>query len=180
MSNYVKINKSDIANGPGVRVSIFFSGCEHYCEGCFNSEAWDFNCGKIIDDKVINEVIEAMRPSYIKGLTVLGGEPMHPKNVYTLLALLRSIKKELPDKSIWVYTGYTYEDLVNMDFMQVYVSVLSIIDVLVDGRFEISLKDISLRFRGSSNQRLIDVKETLKNGKIIEWSDWQHNKKGII
>lgn len=180
MSNYVKINKSDIANGPGVRVSIFFSGCEHYCEGCFNSEAWDFNCGKNIDDKVINEVIEAMRPSYIKGLTVLGGEPMHPKNVYTLLALLRSIKKELPDKSIWVYTGYTYEDLVNMDFMQVYVSVLGIIDVLVDGRFEISLKDISLRFRGSSNQRLIDVKETLKNGKIIEWSDWQHNKKGII
>ena len=180
MSNYVKINKSDIANGPGVRVSIFFSGCEHYCEGCFNSEAWDFNCGKIIDDKVIDEVIEAMRPSYIRGLTVLGGEPMHPKNVHTLLALLRSIKKELPDKSIWVYTGYTYEDLVNIDFMQVYVSVLDIIDVLVDGRFEINLKDISLRFRGSSNQRLIDVKETLKNGKIIEWSDWQHDKKGII
>lgn len=179
MSNYAKINKFDIANGPGVRVSIFFSGCEHYCKGCFNSEAWDFNYGKEFEYNVFCEIEEAMRPSYIKGITVLGGEPMHPKNVYTLFALLHYVKMHHPNKTIWVYTGYTYEELCKID-LNVYTQVFTLVDVLVDGRFDEALKDITLRFRGSSNQRLIDVKETLKNGKIIEWSDWQHNKKGII
>lgn len=179
MSNYAKINKCDIANGPGVRVSVFFSGCEHYCKGCFNAEAWDFKCGKPFTDDTIIEIINSMKPSYIKGITVLGGEPMHPKNVYSLLDLLKSVKEKYPEKSIWVYTGYTYEELARMD-SNVYIFVLGLIDVLVDGRFEEELKDITLRFRGSSNQRLIDMKSTLDKGEIILWSDWQHDKKGIV
>ena len=180
MSNYAKINKCDIANGPGVRVSVFLSGCEHYCKGCFNAEAWDFNYGKICDDNVIREIVEYMKPSYIKGITILGGEPMHPKNICTLLAILRIIKKEFPNKSIWVYTGYRYEELMELEFSNVYVSTLSLIDVLIDGRFKEELKDITLRFRGSSNQRLIDMKATLNKGEIVLWSDWQHDKKGIV
>lgn len=179
MANYAKINKNDIANGPGVRVSVFFSGCEHYCKGCFNSEAWDFNYGKEFEYNVFCEIEEAMRPNYIKGITVLGGEPMHPKNVYTLFALLQYVKRHHPNKTIWVYTGYTYEELCKID-LNVYTQVLALVDVLVDGRFDEALKDITLRFRGSSNQRLIDMKATLDKGEIIPWSDWQHDKKGIV
>lgn len=179
MANYAKINKHDIANGPGVRVSVFFSGCEHYCKGCFNSEAWDFNYGKEFNDITLNEIIEAMKPSYIKGITILGGEPMHPKNVYMLLALINCVKHNYPDKTIWVYTGYTFEEISEIT-LKVYTLILDRIDVLIDGRFDENLKDITLRFRGSSNQRLIDMKSTLEKGKVVLWSDWQHDKKGIV
>ena len=181
MSNYAKINKYDIANGPGVRISVFLSGCEHYCKGCFNSEAWDFNYGKPFTDETIQEIVNAMKPDYIKGITILGGEPMHPRNIETLYQIVSSIKNKYPKKTIWVYTGYTLEDLLDMD--DIYVSsCLVYIDVLVDGRFMEELKDLTLRFKGSSNQRIIDVQETMKtDGKdIVLWQDWQEGKKGII
>lgn len=179
MSNYAKINKNDIANGPGIRVSVFFSGCEHYCKGCFNAEAWDFNYGKPFVDETINEIINAMEPNYIKGITILGGEPMHPNNIDSVYKLLKAVKEKYPDKSVWVYTGYTFEELVRMD-SNMYTFVLALVDVLVEGRFVEALKDITLRFRGSSNQRLIDMKATLDKAEIVLWSDWQHDKKGII
>ena len=179
MSNYAKISKCDIANGPGVRVSVFFSGCEHYCKGCFNKEAWDFDYGKSFTDETIDEIIEAMKPSYIKGITILGGEPMHPNNIYSVFRLLKTVKEKHPDKSIWVYTGYTFEELIRMD-QNIYIFVLKLVDVLVEGRFVEELKDITLRFRGSRNQRLIDMKATLDKAEIVLWSDWQHDKKGIV
>ena len=180
MSNYAKINKYDIANGPGVRVSVFFSGCEHYCKGCFNSEAWDFEYGERFTYETIDEIIEAMKPSYIKGLTVLGGEPMHNNNAYALLKLCEAVKNKYPDKTIWVYTGYTYEELEEMNIFAHTKLLNQFIDVLVDGRFIEDLKDITLRFKGSSNQRIIDIKATRATQSITLWSDWQHDKKGII
>ena len=180
MANYAKINKNDIANGPGVRVSVFFSGCEHYCKGCFNSEAWDFNYGKEFNSDTINEILDAMKPNYIKGLTVLGGEPMHYNNAYALLKLCEAVKNRYPDKTIWVYTGYTYEELEEMNIFAHTILLNQFIDVLVDGRFIEDLKDITLRFKGSSNQRIIDIKATRATQSITLWSDWQHDKKGII
>ena len=180
MANYAKINKNDIANGPGVRVSVFFSGCEHYCKGCFNSEAWDFNYGERFTYETIDEIIEAMKPNYIKGLTVLGGEPMHRNNAYALLKLCDAVKNKYPDKTIWVYTGYTYEELEEMNIFAHTILLNQFIDVLVDGRFIEDLKDITLRFKGSSNQRIIDIKATRATRSITLWSDWQHDKKGIV
>lgn len=180
MANYAKINKNDIANGPGVRVSVFFSGCEHYCKGCFNSEAWDFNYGKEFTDKTLLEISNAMKPDYIKGITILGGEPMHPKNIVALCTLLSHIDVTHPDKNVWVYTGYTYEELIgriSLNYLDFKVAeatrfvLKNCIDVLVEGRFIEELKDISLRFRGSSNQRLIDMKSTLEKGEVVLWSD---------
>ena len=156
--NYATIKKYDIANGIGVRVSLFVCFCNHRCKGCFNSEAWDFNYGKKFDVNAENEILHVLEKPYIKGLSVLGGEPLQQDS--TLLEFLRKVKSKFPNKSIWLYTGYTYEQIKDK-------KELDYVDVLVDGKFVEALKDISLQFRGSSNQRIIDVKATKENSKII-------------
>lgn len=170
--NYAKINKNDIANGIGVRVTLFVSGCTHFCKGCFNSEAWDFNYGQPFTTEVEEELLEALAPSWIDGLTLLGGEPMEPQNQRALLPFLKRIKEMYPKKTIWCFSGYTLEDELLKDSRarcEVTDEMLSFIDVLVDGEFVEELKDISLRFKGSSNQRLIDLKPTLATGKAVIW-----------
>ncbi len=163
---YAKIKKTDVANGPGVRVSIFVSGCHHHCEGCFNSEAWDFNYGNDFTEDTIQEIIEAMNHDYITGLSLLGGEPFELINQKGLLPLLKKVKEVYPDKTIWAYSGFLYGELKEMDYPET-KEILSLIDVLVDGKFVESLKDPNLYFRGSSNQRVIDMKKTLKSKKIV-------------
>ena len=169
--NFAKINKNDIANGIGIRVTLFVSGCTHYCKGCFNQEAWDFGFGEPFTETVQNELIEALSPSYIGGLTLLGGEPMEPQNQRALLPFLKKMKKEYPQKTIWCYSGYTFEELTGDSRARCEVTdeMLSLIDVLVDGEFVEELKDISLRFRGSSNQRLIDLKATMQGTTVVLW-----------
>ena len=170
--NYAEINKNDIANGIGVRVTLFVSGCTHFCKGCFNSEAWDFNYGQPFTTEVEEELLEALAPSWIDGLTLLGGEPMEPQNQRALLPFLKRIKEMYPQKTIWCFSGYTLEDELLKDSRarcEVTDEMLSFIDVLVDGEFVEELKDISLRFKGSSNQRLIDLKPTLATGKVVIW-----------
>ena len=161
--HYGKINKYDVANGPGVRVSLFVSGCRNACKGCFNTQAWDFNFGDKFTDDTGKEIYEALKPEYITGLTILGGEPMEPENQRELMPFIHWIHKHLPDKSIWLYTGYTFEQLYYNGIPKITNKILESIDVMVDGKFDESLKNISLAFRGSSNQRIINVKETLKN-----------------
>lgn len=157
--NYASIRKCDIANGEGVRVSLFVSGCTHRCKGCFNEEAQDFNYGNEFTREVEDEIIEAMRPAHIAGLTLLGGEPMEGVNQRALLPFLRRVKAEFGDtKTLWIYTGCTKEQLEDVSsrwHTEVTDEILSMTDVLVDGPFVEELKDISLRFRGSSNQRII-------------------------
>lgn len=171
--NYAKINKNDIANGIGVRVTLFVSGCTHHCKGCFNSEAWDFNYGDPFTVDTENEILEALAPDWIDGLTLLGGEPMEPDNQRALLPFMKKIKEKYPKKTIWCFTGYTLdEELLKTSRARCEVTdeMLSLIDVLVDGEFVEELKDISLRFKGSSNQRLIDLKPTLETGEIHIWN----------
>ena len=169
--NYAKINKNDIANGSGVRVTLFVSGCTHHCKGCFNQEAWDFDFGEPFTEETEKELLEALSPSYIKGLTLLGGEPMEPQNQRALVGFLEKVKEKYPKKSIWCYSGYTFEELTGESRARSEDTdrMLSYIDVLVDGKFVEELKDISLRFKGSSNQRIINLKATLKSGEIILW-----------
>ena len=166
---YADIKKYDIANGVGVRVSLFVSGCTHHCKGCFNAEAWDFNYGKDFTDEVIEEIIDALKPDYISGLSLLGGEPLEVQNEAAVLSLIKKIKKVFGDtKNIWGYSGYLYEDLLKRAKSDdVTDEILHSIDILVDGKFEMDKKDITLFFRGSSNQRIIDVKESLKNNKVV-------------
>lgn len=168
--HYADIKKADIANGLGVRVSVFVSGCTHQCKNCFNSEAWDFNYGKEFTEKEIDKVIEELDHPYVSGLTLLGGEPLEHINQQGLLPLLRKVKEKFPEKNIWCYSGYTFENDI-MDKMyknwKETPEMLSYIDVLVDGKFEEDKKDIKLRFRGSSNQRIIDVKKSLKDKKAV-------------
>ena len=168
--NYADIKKADIANGTGVRVSVFVSGCTHHCKNCFNQEAWDFNYGKEFTQKERDKVISELNHSYIEGLSLLGGEPLEHKNQQGLLPLLRQVKQKFPDKNIWCYSGYKFED----DIMgkmnkngEETPELLSYIDVLVDGKFEEDKKDIALRFRGSSNQRILDAKKSVKEGKAV-------------
>lgn len=165
---YVDIKKYDISNGVGVRVSLFVSGCTHHCKGCFNAEAWDFNYGKDFNENTINEIVDALKPNYIKGLSLLGGEPLELVNQVGLLPLLRKVKKEYPDKDIWCYSGYLYEYLLEQSKIHEETKeILSYIDVLVDGKFEIDKKDPTLLFRGSSNQRIINLKKSLEKNDII-------------
>lgn len=168
--HYGKINKYDVANGPGVRVSLFVSGCRNACKGCFNPEAWDFNYGNEFTMDTAKEICEALSPYYISGLTILGGEPMEPENQMELYPFLQRIRQYYPNKSIWLYTGYTFEKLYNNPIPHVTIELLELIDVLIDGKFEESKKDISLVFRGSSNQRIIDVQNSLK----------QYNDSGVV
>lgn len=155
--NYMEIKKSDIANGPGVRVSLFVSGCTHHCKGCFNPETWDFEAGKPFDSLVEIELLNLLGRGYINGLTLLGGEPMEPQNRAVLLPFLKKVREKYPEKSIWCYSGYTFEELIGDGAKE----ILSLIDVLVDGEFVLDKKDIRLPFRGSSNQRILDVTASL-------------------
>ena len=165
--NYAAIKKHDIANGPGVRVSLFVSGCTHHCEGCFNPETWDFQYGTPYTAETELEILEALEPDYIRGLSLLGGEPLEPEHQAALLPLLRRFSRLYPDKTIWGFSGFTYEELTSDGThprCEVTDEMLSLLDVLVDGRFVEELKDLTLRFRGSSNQRLIDLNASRQAG----------------
>ena len=165
---YGEIKKCDIANGEGVRVSLFVSGCTHHCPGCFNADTWNFKYGSEYTDQTEKEILEALSPSYINGLTLLGGEPFEPENQKTLVGLLRKVRESYPEKNIWCYTGYTFEDVLEkMKKDNNIKDLIENIDVLVDGRFEKDKKVDGLKFKGSSNQRLIDVKKSLKSNCII-------------
>lgn len=172
--NYATIKTHDVANGPGVRVSLFVSGCTHHCKNCFNSETWDFHYGQLFTEETVNQILEALKPNYIKGLSLLGGEPFEYVNQLGLLPLVRKVRFLYPEKNIWCYTGYDYEKDIKCDMMNKWPAtkeLLSMIDVLVDGEFVEELKDLKLRFRGSSNQRIIDVKRSLSTGEVILWED---------
>lgn len=172
--NYADIKRIDVANGPGVRVSLFVSGCTHHCEGCFNPETWDFHYGKPFTEKEIDEIMEYLKPDYIKGLSLLGGEPFEFNNQQGLLPLLRRVKSTYPEKDLWCYTGYDFEKDIRDKMMLNWSEtreMLTYIDILVDGEFVATKKDLSLRFRGSSNQRIIDVKKTLDKGEIVLWDE---------
>ena len=167
--NYANIKTYSIENGTGVRVSLFVSGCTHHCKDCFNEQAWDFEDGNPFTADTENAVIEALAPDYMAGITLLGGEPMEPVNQRGLLPLLKRIRKELPQKTVWAYTGYVYEDLLEggRAHCEVTEELLSLCDILVDGPFIAEKKNISLRFRGSENQRIIDLKATRETGKVV-------------
>lgn len=167
--NYCNIKKFDIADGTGVRVSLFVSGCTHHCKGCFQPETWDFDYGQNFCEETENEIINALSPDYIDGLTVLGGEPMEIQNQKALLPFLKKVKLLYPEKSIWIYSGYTFEELTGdlRSKCEETSEILSLTDVLVDGEFMLDKKNISLKFRGSENQRIIDIKKTLEKGQII-------------
>ena len=170
--NYADIKQFDVANGLGIRVSIFVSGCTHHCKSCFNEIAWDFNYGTPFTEKDIDMIIDYLKPSYVSGLTVLGGEPFEHSNQQGLLPLLRKVKECYPQKDIWCFTGYTFDnDILNKmcNEWEETNEMLSYIDVLVDGKFVEELKDLNLRFKGSSNQRTILVKESLVSGEIVLW-----------
>ena len=169
--NYATIKKNDVANGEGVRVSLFVSGCTHHCDGCFNSETWDFEFGEKYTDKTEDEIIAALGKEYIKGLSLLGGEPFEPQNQGDVLALAKRARKTYPDKDIWCYSGYLYEELSQgkVGNSEICKELLSNIDVLIDGEFMQEKKDLHLRFRGSANQRIIDVKKSLKSGGLVLW-----------
>ncbi len=168
--NYGEIKKFDIANGIGVRVSLFVSGCRHRCKGCFNEETWDFSFGEKYTEETKKQIIEYLKPDYISGLSILGGEPFEPENQKDLAELVSMVKKTYPSKSIWCYTGFCFEDeilFVSRAKTEYTETLLKNIDVLVDGKFIEDQKDISLKFRGSKNQRIIDVKESLNSGKTV-------------
>ena len=167
--NYGEIKKNDIANGIGVRVSLFVSGCTHRCKNCFNQQTWDFNFGKPFTEETEEEIINALLPEWVDGLTVLGGEPFEPSNQRALLPFIKKVRKVLPKKTIWFYSGYTYEELTGESRARCEITdeILSYTDVLVDGEFVEEKKNISLQFRGSENQRIIDVPETVKQNKVI-------------
>lgn len=168
--NYAVIKKFDIANGPGVRVSLFVSGCRHFCKNCFNSEAWDFGYGKPYTDAVLEEIITATAPDHITGFSVLGGEPFEPENQPEVLRTVKEIKKRLPNKDIWIYTGFLFDEQLlkgSVGNLNTVKEILENTDVLVDGKFVEELKSPDLLFRGSSNQRIIDVQKSLNAGETV-------------
>ena len=156
---YNKIRKMDISNGPGVRVSIFMQGCSFHCKNCFNPETHDFNKGEEFTYSTINKILELSNKDYIKGLSILGGEPLHEFNILGTIKLAKAFKEKFPNKTIWVWTGFLFENVINKD-------IVKYIDVLVDGRFEEENKDIRLKYCGSTNQRVIDVQKSIKENKI--------------
>lgn len=176
--NYAEIKLRDVANGPGVRVNLFVSGCEHHCFNCFNKETWDFNYGKPFTKNELDEIIKGLQPQYMEGLTILGGEPLHPNNIHTVANVCEVIRNIHKHKSIWIYTGYTIEQLIQIynarsNNHEALMSILNNIDVMVDGPFVEELKDLNLKFRGSSNQRILDIRKMefkdniLKGGFIV-------------
>ena len=160
--NYGKINYTDIVNGPGVRVSLFVSGCRNKCEGCFNRESWDFNFGKKFTISTLTDLLLALDKPYISGLTILGGDPLEPENLPTVTSICRTIKTINDSKNIWIYTGYLYEDFQNLE-------LFDYVDVVVDGKFIESEKDISLQFRGSKNQKIVDEKRSKMENEVKLW-----------
>lgn len=170
--NYADIKQYDVANGVGVRVSLFVSGCTHHCKDCFNKEAWDFHYGNPFTDKEIERIIEYLKPTYVAGLSLLGGEPMEPSNQEALLPLLREVHKQYPEKNIWCYSGYLFDRDIVGDMCEKSATtreLLSYIDIMVDGEFIQERKNLKVNFRGSDNQRIIDVKKSLEAGTIIHW-----------
>ena len=171
--NYATIKSRDIANGPGVRVSLFVSGCTHRCPGCFNEEAWDFNFGQPFTQEVIDGILRDLSPAFVRGLTLLGGEPFDPRNQPAIVELLRQVKEKYPEKSIWAFSGYLFDkDILpgKLGDPAITREYLSYLDVLVDGPFVQSKKNLTLRFRGSENQRLIDLNATREAGQLTLWS----------
>lgn len=172
--NYGEIKKCDIANGIGVRVSLFVSGCTHHCKGCFNPETWSFDYGKPFTEETEEEILRLLQPPYISGLTLLGGEPMEYENQQALAPFVKKVKERFPGKTIWCYTGYLFEEDILHRMLPEWEctrDILSCLDVLVDGPFVEEEKELGLRFRGSKNQRIIDVKRSLTEGKIKLWED---------
>ncbi len=170
--NYADIKVADVANGLGVRVSLFVSGCNHHCKGCFNEDAWNFNYGKEFTEETIEEIIKDLDNPYISGLSLLGGEPLEYENQKGILPLVKRVKEVYPDKNIWCYTGFTFDrDVINgmCNKWDETKELVSYIDVIVDGKFEEDKKSLSLKFRGSKNQRIIDVKKSLKDNKVVEY-----------
>lgn len=162
--NYADIKPFDIANGVGIRISLFVSGCRNYCKGCFNPEAWSFDYGREFDMPAMAEIVAHLTNPNVRGLSILGGDPFEPENIDTVTDICRAIKSEFPEKDIWCWTGYSYEDLKALPIMKY-------LDVLVDGKFEQDKKDLRLKWRGSSNQRVIDVQESLKSGEAVLYSE---------
>ena len=174
--NYADIKKIDVANGEGVRVSVFVSGCNHHCKGCFNQCAWDFNYGKKFTEKEEQQIIDYMNHDYISGLSLLGGEPLEPRNQEGLLPLVKKVKEKFPNKDIWCYTGFDFEkDVVEKMAKnnETTRELLKYIDIIVDGKFEEDKKDLKLQFRGSSNQKIVDVKKSLQTGKVIKENQYK-------
>ena len=168
--HYADIKKADIANGLGVRVSVFVSGCTHHCKGCFNEAAWDFKYGNKFTDLQKNIILKQLENDFISGITILGGEPFEFINQEGILPLLKEVRKKFPNKSIWVYTGYLFDKNIVREMSNknnVTKQLLEIVDVIVDGKFELDKKNLRLKFRGSSNQRIIDVKSSINSGKVI-------------
>lgn len=175
--NFANIKKYDVANGVGVRVSLFVSGCTHRCKGCFNAEAWDFSYGKPYTGETEVEILDALDKDYIAGLSLLGGEPFEPQNQRALLPLLRKFRERYPQKDVWCYSGYTFDSDLQEGgraHCEATDEMLSMLDILVDGEFVEDLKDLKLRFRGSANQRIIDVPRTLREGEVRLWKDGQY------
>ena len=158
--NYAYIEKDNMLNGEGLRVILWVTGCPHHCEGCHNPWSWDPNEGKHFDSNAYLELVNELKKDYVNGITFLGGEPLAPYNLDTVTSIAKTIREEYPKKTIWCYTGYTYEDIEKYDIMKY-------LDVLIDGEFIKELKDVKLYWRGSSNQRVIDIKETRKTGKVV-------------
>lgn len=167
--NYAEIKPYSIENGTGVRVSLFVSGCRHHCRECFNQETWDFSYGKPFTGETEERILRELAPDYIAGLTLLGGDPTEPENQRALLPLLRRIRKELPGKTVWTYSGYLYEDFLpgGRAYCEATEEYLSLVDIMVDGPFILEQKNISLRFRGSANQRIIDVQRTRAESTVV-------------
>ena len=180
--HYGEIKNCDIANGEGVRVTLFVSGCTNHCKNCFQPQTWDFDYGKPFTEETEAELFRLLSPRYIRGLTLLGGEPFEPENQRALLPFLRRLRRELPEKTVWAFTGFTWEELHTEGShprCEVTDELLSLIDVLVDGRYVEELKDIGLRFRGSGNQRLLDLNATRASGKLTLLPDHdRHGRKG--
>ncbi len=171
--NYCALKKSDVANGPGMRITLFVSGCTNHCPGCFQPETWEFDYGAPFTEEVENHILDLLKPSYISGLTLLGGDPFEPSNQRALLPFLKRVKAQDPKKTIWAYSGFTLDKELLVDGShprcEVTDEMLSLIDVLVDGRFVESKKNVTLKFRGSENQRLIDMNKTRETGEITLW-----------
>ena len=176
---YSVIKNCDIANGPGVRVVLFVSGCRHHCPGCFQPQTWDFSYGQPFTQDTVDELLRLLQPDYIAGLTLLGGEPMEPENQLALLDLVRQVKQAYPEKNIWCFSGYLYDDLAagKIGDGAVTRALLGLVDVLVDGEFILARKKLQLRFRGSENQRLIDLRKTEQAGQVVLWTDEKEGEK---
>ena len=171
--NYSVIKNCDIANGPGCRIVLFVSGCTHHCRECFQPETWNFDYGQPFTQETVDEILHLLAPAYIAGLTLLGGEPFEPQNQPALLDLVRQVRAKYPHKSIWSFSGYTYEQITSgtLGPRAITEEFLSLLDVLVDGEFVLELKNLNLRFRGSSNQRIIDLNKTRESGTLTLWDD---------